>query len=210
MDEEARMTNIREIENANSECIKSIVTLHKKAFPSFFLTRLGAPFLRVLYSGYMEDDESGIIVAEDENTIVGFIAYSNDYPRFYKELIKNRLLKFAICSAMAAIRHPSFTKRLLGALKKSESVVKEERYVELASICVDPEFESKGIGSALIGYLKKNVDFNIYRYINLETDADGNDAVNSFYVKNGFHLERVYTTPEGRRMNEYRFTLKEY
>ena len=158
-----------------------------------------------LYTGYMEDKNSGIIVAEENEKLVGFIAYSNDYPRFYKDLIKNHLPKFALCSLGAAIRHPAFIKRLLGAFKKSESVVKNERYVELASICVDPEIGSRGVGSTLMDYLKSIVDFNKYAYINLETDADGNDGVNKFYVKNGFKLEREFVTPEGRRMNEYRF-----
>lgn len=199
------MAEIHELETASSEYIKAIAELHKKAFPSFFLTQLGVPFLRTLYSGYMEDKDSGIIVAEEEGKLVGFIAYSNDYPRFYKGLIKNHLIKFAFCSVGAAIRHPSFIKRLLGAFKKSESVVKTERYVELASICVDPEMESRGVGSSLIDYLKSIVDFNKYAYINLETDADGNDGVNRFYVKNGFKLEREFITAEGRRMSEYRF-----
>ena len=199
------MAEIHELETANSEYIKAIAELHKKAFPSFFLTQLGVPFLRTLYSGYMEDKDSGIIVAEEGGKLIGFIAYSNDYSRFYKGLIKNHLIKFACCSVGAAVRHPSFIKRLLGAFKKSESVVKTERYVELASICVDPEIESRGVGSALIDYLKRIVDFNKYTFINLETDADGNDSVNRFYVKNGFKLERQFTTAEGRRMNEYRF-----
>lgn len=199
------MAEIHELEMASSEYIKAIAELHKKAFPSFFLTQLGVPFLRTLYSGYMEDKDSGIIAAEEKGKLVGFVAYSNDYPRFYKGLIKNHLVKFAFCSIGAALRHPSFIKRLLGAFKKSESVVKTERYVELASICVDPEIESKGVGSQLIDYLKDIVDFNKYAYINLETDADGNDGVNRFYMKNSFVLEREFVTAEGRRMNEYRF-----
>lgn len=199
------MAEIRELNSACSDYIKSIAELHKKAFPTFFLTQLGIPFLRTLYNGYMEDKDSGIIVAEDKGKLVGFIAYSNDYPRFYKGLIKHHLLKFAFCSLGAAIRHPSFIKRLLGAFRKSESVVKMERYVELASICVDPESENRGTGSLLIDYLKSIVDFDTYAYINLETDADGNDGVNKFYVKNDFRLERQFVTAEGRRMNEYRF-----
>ena len=170
------MPEIRELQTASSDYIKTIAELHIKAFPTFFLTQLGVSFLRTLYSGYMEDKDSGIIVAEENGKMVGFIAYSNDYPRFYKGLIKHHLIKFAFCSLGAAIRHPSFIKRLLGAFKKSESVVKTERYVELASICVDPEIESKGIGSQLIDYLKNIVDFDTYAYINLETDADGNDG----------------------------------
>lgn len=203
--EERQMINIKELQTVSSDYIRSISELHKRAFPKFFLTQLGVPFLQTLYTGYMEDKDSGIIVAEDEGKLVGFIAYSNDYPRFYKGLIKNHLMKFAFCSFGAAIRHPSFIKRILGAFKKSGSVVKEEKYVELASICVDPEMKNRGLGLKLIDYLKSTVDFNTYAYINLETDADENDSVNKFYAKNNFKLETTFTTAEGRRMNEYRY-----
>ena len=199
------MFQIRELEQKDRNLIPSLALLHKAAFPSFFLTQLGIPFLKTLYTGYLEDAESGIIVAEEDNRVIGLIAYSKDYPKFYKGLIKHHIIKFAFCSLGAAIRHPSFIKRLLGAFKKSESVVKTERYVELASIGVDPNCKSKGIGSALISYLKKQIDFSKFAYINLETDAVDNDAANRFYVKNGFILEREFTTAEGRKMNEYRF-----
>ena len=199
------MVEIHELHNVNHKYTKTIAELHIKAFPSFFLTQLGSSFLQTLYNGYIEDKESGIIVAEDDGKTVGFIAYSKDYPQFFKGLMKHHLIKFALCSLGAAIRRPTFIKRLFGAFKKSESVVKNERYVELASICVDPSIEGKGLGSKLVDYLKSIVDFNTYSYINLETDADGNDGVNKFYVKNGFTLERQFVTSEGRRMNEYRF-----
>lgn len=186
--------------------IDRIARLHIKAFPDFFLTQLGRGFLRTLYQGYLEDENSGIIVAEDEKgRLLGFIAYSRDYSNFYKGLIKHHILEFGAGAAGAALRHPSFTKRLLGAFKKSDEVVKTEKYVELASIGVNPKVTGKGIGSKLIDFLKEHTDFNKYAYINLETDADNNDAANEFYKKNGFVLSREYTTPEGRRMNEYHY-----
>ncbi len=199
------MVSIKELKRADQRTIQTIAELHKRAFPSFFLTQLGIPFLMTLYTGYMEDKESGIIVAESKGKIIGFIAYSKDYSRFYKGLIKNHLIKFAFCSLGAAIKHPSFIKRLLGAFKKSDSVVKKEKYVELSSICVDPRIESRGLGSKLIDHLKGVVDYSTFAYINLETDADDNEGANHFYIKNGFNLARTFTTAEGRRMNEYRY-----
>ncbi len=199
------MVSIKELKSADYKTIQTIAELHKRAFPTFFLTQLGIPFLKTLYASYVEDKNSGIIVSECKGRIVGFIAYSKDYSSFYKGLIKNHLFKFAFCSLSAVIRHPSFIKRLLGAFKKSDSVVKEEKYVELSSICVDPLIENKGLGSKLIDYLKTIVDFNTYAYINLETDAEDNEGANHFYVKNGFKLARTFTTAEGRNMNEYRY-----
>ena len=190
----------------DSNKARTIAQIHQVAFPDFFLTQLGISFLTTLYKGYIEDQLSGLIVAENENNeqILGFIAYSEDYSRFYSELKRKHLLKFAICSLGAAIRHPSFIKRLLGAFKKSEAVKRPEKYVELASIGVLKSVQGEGIGKKLIDYLVSNVDFQKYDYINLETDAVNNDKVNSFYKNNGFKLHREYTTAEGRLMNEYR------
>lgn len=203
------MAIIRELKTIERDYIIDLAELHKRAFPSFFLTQLGRSFLCTLYTGYMEDENSGIIVAEDNERLIGFIAYSNDYPKFFKSLIKHHLIEFIFCSVGAAIRHPSYCKRLMGAFKKSESVIKEERYVELASICTDPKFANRGIGTKLIDFLKKCVDFEKYAYINLETDADNNEKANKFYIKNGFVLEGTYITAEGRKMNEYRFRKKD-
>lgn len=199
------MITIRSMTAEEKNKIRRLSRLHIRAFPDFFLTQLGVNFLDALYEGYLEDEESGIIIAEYNGKPAGFIAYSKDYPRFYKELMKHHLLRFAVCSMGAAIRHPSFIKRLLGAFKKSDSVVKNEKYVELASICVDPRLGKHGIGSKLIDHLKGMVDFNEYAYINLETDAVDNDAVNRFYINNGFVLAGSYFSAEGRKMNEYRF-----
>lgn len=191
----------------SSDKAKRIAEIHKAAFPDFFLTQLGKSFLTTLYQGYIEDAESGILVAVSRSSkqIVGFIAYSNDYSRFYSELKKNHLLKFALGAAMAALRQPSCIKRLFRALKKGDEVKKVEKYVELASIGVYPQKQGEGIGGKLMDYFISTVDFKKYAYINLETDAVNNEAVNLFYQKKGFKLSRQYVTAEGRRMNEYHF-----
>lgn len=82
---------------------------------------------------------------------------------------------------------------------------REEKYVELSSIGVDPNIKSKGIGSLLIDSLKRKVDFTKFAYINLETDAVDNEGAIHFYEKNGFVRERMFETDEGRKMYEYRF-----
>ena len=194
--------------NISKEYIDTIAKLHMKAFPDFFLTKLGINFLKTLYIGYLEDPNSGMIVVSDDGIIVGFTAYSKEYPQFFKGLIKKHIIKFGMCSAIAAIKHPSFAGRLFGAFKKSDSVTKQEPYVELASICVAPDAARMGIGSMMIKYLIENTDFSKYDYINLETDAENNDSVNEFYKKNGFQLVRQYITSENRKMNEYRYGVK--
>ena len=94
--------SVNELNTTEKAIIHSIAKLHILAFPEFFLTQLGVRFLETLYRGYVEDEDSGIIVAEEKGEIVGFIAYSKDYPDFYNGLIKRHLIKFAFCSLIAS------------------------------------------------------------------------------------------------------------
>ncbi|HFU4056163.1 TPA: GNAT family N-acetyltransferase, partial [Streptococcus suis] len=80
--------------------------------------------------------------------------------------------------------------------------------VELSSIGVHPDYTNHGLGSILITEFVKRQNFSEINYIRLTTDAINNEAANAFYIKNGFQLYSTYFTPEGRKMNEYRYKGK--
>lgn len=185
--------------------VNEVVKIHMATFQGFFLTFLGKGFLKQLYLGYIKHDESNLIVAKDENEILGFIAYSSDISDLYKFLIKKKIILFAWYSLIAFIKKPKILFRLISAFSKSEEVKRDEKYIELASIGVKPDQKGKGLGTAMVAYLKEKIDFNTYKYISLETDAENNENVNKFYKKNGFVLARTYKTKQGRKMNEYRY-----
>ena len=186
------------------DVIKKVVEIHIKTFNGFFLTFMGKGFLRQMYSSYAQYDDAGLLVAYEDDTPVGFLAYSSDMSGLYKYMIKRKLIPFAWYSLCAFFRKPIVFMRLLRAFLKPSEAKRNEKYVELASIGVSPECKSKGVGSALISELRRITDFNMYRYITLETDAVNNEIANNFYKKNGFELYREYKTREGRKMNEYR------
>lgn len=189
--------------------VNEVVDIHMQSFTGFFLTFLGKGFLRQLYKGFIEHENSGILVAIEENKIVGFLAYSGDLSGFYKYLIKRHFISLGWYAGIAFIRKPKIFLRLIRAFEYSNEAKRKEKYVELSSIGVSPEKEKKGVGSNLIGALKSKVNVGKYQYIKLETDARNNEAANGFYRKNGFVLDHEYVTREGRRMNEYRFYLSE-
>lgn len=167
---------------------------------------MGKGFLRQMYLSYCEHDMSELLVACDENgETLGFLAWSSDMSGLYKYMIKKRLVPFAWYSLGAFFRKPKVFMRLVRAFLKPGESTREEAYVELASIGVNPEIKSRGVGSSLIDSLKERVDFSKYAYITLETDADNNEGANHFYQKNGFSLVRNFKTREGRSMNEYRY-----
>lgn len=199
------MMRIRKIGDTEKDTINDIVSIHLNTFTGFFLTFLGRGFLNLMYRSYAEYNDSGILVAFEEEKPVGFLAYSGDLNGLYKYMIKKRLILFAWYSLGAFFRKPTVFMRLVRAFLKPSESKREEKYVELASIGVAPNVKSKGIGSQLIDALKAQVDFEKYAYITLETDAVNNEGANLFYKKNGFILEREFETNEGRKMFEYRY-----
>ena len=199
------MVTIREVKSDEKKIIEEIVTIHLNTFTGFFLTFMGHGFLKQMYQSYCEHAESGLLVAEEDGKSMGFLAYSSDFSGLYKFMIKTRLVQFAWYSIGAFFRRPSAFLHIIKAFLKPSEVIRKEKYVELSSIGVAPNTKSKGIGSLLIGKLKKQVDFEKYAYITLETDAINNEDVIHFYEKNGFVRERMFETGEGRKMYEYRF-----
>lgn len=199
------MVTIREVKSNEKELINEIVTIHLNTFTGFFLTFMGRGFLKQMYQSYCDYDESGLLVAEEGGKALGFLAFSSNFSGLYKFMIKTRLIQFGWYSIGAFFRRPSAFMHIISAFLKPGEAKREEKYVELSSIGVDPNVKSKGIGSKLIDVLKDNVDFNKFAYINLETDAVDNEGAIHFYEKNGFVRERMFETDEGRKMYEYRF-----
>ena len=197
---------LRKVTSNEKSVVADVANIHLLTFRGFFLTFLGRGFLIQLYRSFCEHKSSDLLVAFNEDGHpVGFLAYSANISDLYKYMLKKRFLQFGWYSFCACIRRPTAFCRLLRALFKSGEVKRTEKYVELASIGVSPKAKNRGIGSMLIDALKSETDFSEYAYISLDTDAKNNDAANAFYRKNGFVLERVFVTREGREMNEYRY-----
>ena len=196
---------IRTVEKTDKKIIDDIVDIHLATFEGFFLTFMGRGFLRQMYLSYTQHDKSEILAAFDGDKVVGFLAFSCDMSGLYKFMIKHHLIQFAWYSLGAFLRKPKVFMRLVRAFLKPGEASREEEYIELASIGVDPTVKSKGVGSQLIDALKAKVDFDKFAYITLETDAVNNEGANHFYKKNGFVIEREFETNEGRKMFEYRY-----
>lgn len=206
MDDKYSTLIIRDNSTYDGNIIDQVVDIHMKTFSGFFLTFLGRGFLKQLYKGFCSHEQSGVLVAELDDYVVGFLAYSEDLGDFYKYLIKRSWLPFTWYSIGAVIRKPSAITKLIRAFLKPGESERKDKYIALSSIGVLPEAKNQHVGSRLIDGLKKNFDSEQFDYIKLETDAVNNDDVNAFYVSNGFSIDHEYTTPEGRRMNEYRWS----
>lgn len=196
---------IRPAERNDANLISLVTSIHLSAFPGFFLTFMGRDFLETMYMSYVEHEPSGILLAEDDRGLLGFLSYSGDFSGLYKFMLRKHFFAFGWYSFCAFLRKPGCFIRLLRAFLKPGEAKREENYLELSSIGVDPRYQNEGVGTGLISALIELADFSVFSYITLETDGKDNDKANAFYRKNGFALERKYTTSEGRDMNEYRY-----
>jgi ribosomal protein S18 acetylase RimI-like enzyme len=199
------MLEIRDASFDEKQVIDRVADIHISTFQGFFLTFMGKGFLKQLYLSFCKHPESGLLVATEDGNTVGFLAYSGNYSGLFKYMIKTRLIPFAWYSAGAFFRKPKVFMHLVRAFLKPRETKRNEKYVELSSIGIDPNNKGKGIGTKLVYALKQKVDFQKYEYITLETDAIDNETAIHFYEKNGFIRERSIETNEGRKMYEYRY-----
>jgi len=188
--------------------LDSLVAIHNAAFPGFFLTFLGADFLKLLYASIHSDAEGHVFVAESDNHLVGFVAGVRNQGRFFRRLIRRRAIAFAVASLPAVIRKPGVVGRLFRALGRPAAATQSASAACLMSLAVQPQSAARGIGSQLIEAFCERLRKDGIAAVALTTDRDGNPNTNAFYQKRGFALTRQFTTREGRAMNEYVRTLR--
>ena len=196
--------NGRNVREARTDDLSGIVTIHQKAFRQFFLTRLGAKFLR-LYYGLVLDYESGIVLVGERNgSLSGFVCGFLNPAEFYRLMWRKRG-SFVLPALPALIRQPSLAAKVLHGVQRiqTSAASSDPRACELSSIAVAPEVSGNGQGKALMRAFLARARSMDAECVYLTTDADGNDAVNAFYREVGFQPTRRFLQRKGRWMNEY-------
>jgi len=196
-----RGTVVRE---ANATDLPGIVKIHQKAFSQFFLTQLGADFLRKYYALVLNYRAGIIVVSEGQSALEGFACGFMDPAEFY-QLMWRRRGSFVRPVVSALVRHPSLAAKVLSGVHRIQAPESEwpARSCELSSIAVAPETTGNGLGKTLMRAFLAQARSMQAHCVYLTTDADGNDAVNAFYRDVGFKPTRRFLQRKGRWMNEY-------
>jgi glycosyltransferase involved in cell wall biosynthesis/ribosomal protein S18 acetylase RimI-like enzyme len=192
------------VRQATQRDLPMIVAIHQKAFGRFFLTRLGPEFLRRYYNLVLEYSAGILLVSEGPDGLQGFTCGFLDPAKFYRSLWRARQA-FALPVLLAVLRHPSLIGKVISAVRRIQSTGADlpPRSCELSSIAVTPGISGNGVGRALIEAFLARAQALDADSVYLTTDADGNDAVNSFYRNIGFQHTRKFLQGEERWMNEY-------
>ena len=188
--------------------VKDVVDVHLASFPGFFLSFLGARFLFLFYSGICIAPEGiAFVYLNDAGASAGFVAGTSNPGGFYSRLLKRDWLKFTLASIIPVLKKPSAILRIARAVSHPSDNPIGDDVAGLFSIGVLPELQGTGAGKKLVQAFLNEAKQRGCKRVFLTTDRDNNEAVNSFYEKLGFDVERQYVTPEGRRMNEYWINL---
>jgi ribosomal protein S18 acetylase RimI-like enzyme len=184
--------------------VRDLARLHRKAFPDFFLSTLGEPFLVQFYGGFLQDETAISVVARDEDGMrLGAVVGTTEPSGFFGRLVKHHWPGFALASTRAVLHNPGAASRLVRALRYRGEAPAGEKGALLSSICVDPAAQGGGIGRLLVDEWTRVAAAKGAHVAFLTTDAIGNDAVNGFYKARGWRLTDSYQTHEGRSMNRY-------
>jgi ribosomal protein S18 acetylase RimI-like enzyme len=183
--------------------VSSVVDVHLASFTGFFLSGMGAPFLRKLYLSVLKDRARIALVYESEGAVVGFVAGVTDPRDYFRKTLEQGWLGFALASIPKMLKRPAVALQLLRRLETQRRASFEEGHALLMSIGVGPGEQGKGIGEKLVAAFLREAKSRGCSGVFLNTDAVNNDPVNRFYVRVGFRLSKTYTTSEKRRLNEY-------
>lgn len=200
------------IRQAEATDIHSIVRMHGRAFPGFFMTALGPSWLRAYYMMVREYPKGVLLVGESAGQEVGFVAGFIDPSDFYSRL-RARRLRLAFACAVGVLRSPYLVLRLLRTAGQLEgrsdtSTMRSAGVAELSSVAIDPRWRGRGYGRELIGAFVQTARVRGALEVRLTTDARDNDQVNGIYSSAGFRLTRCFEKTKGRLVNEYVYDLE--
>jgi ribosomal protein S18 acetylase RimI-like enzyme len=184
--------------------VDRVVEVHLASFQGFFLNFLGSRFLSLYYSGICSSPEGiALIHANEDGIPVGFVVGASDPRGFYSKLLKRDWMRFSFASLGPIFKKPTAIVRIARSFFHPSKNPVGDDTAGLFSIAVMPYLQQSGIGEKLVQGFFDEADRRGCTRVYLTTDRDNNDAVNAFYLKLGFKIERQYVTPEGRKMNEY-------
>jgi len=188
--------------------VHQTVAVHLVSFKGFFLSLLGARFLSLFYAGICRSPEGiAYVYLNEQGKLSGFVAGTSNPRGFYSRLLKRQWFKFAMAAFLPVLRKPSILNRVARAIFYPSRNPFGDDVAGLFSIGVLPELQGTGAGKFLVNAFLDEARDRGCKRVFLTTDRDDNELVNHFYKKLGFVVEREYTTPEGRNMNEYWITL---
>lgn len=169
---------------ANKDDCLEAAKLHAQEIKWGFLSELGERFLYYFYLTMINSPNAFLIIAEDNNLIVGFISGCTDLKRFYREFAKKYTLRILPLLFKKFFSINSL-KKIFETRKYTKERKKDLPEAELISIAVSSQFQGKGLGRELLNKFFSEMKKRGAKLIKVIVGEKLSRAIR-FYEKNGF------------------------
>jgi len=174
----------RKLESRHAD---QVARLHIQGINTGFISSLGIGFVTALYEAIVEDDNSFGFVAEENDKVLGFVAFTTNINKLYKSVILKKGWRFALLLAGKMFSLKRIKKVFETLFYPSRTKKMNLPSAELLSIVVADERQGKGLGLQLLqkglaGCAKRGID-----KVKVLVGAD-NKPANELYQKCGFEL----------------------
>lgn len=195
------------IELMGEEHISEVVKLHIENFPTDFSGFPGEKLLTLYYVAIIHGSGAVGYVLTVDKQMIGYVCGVWDAKRLNTFLYRQHGVALIFWSFFQIIVTPKWVKSLIIRFSSQpENQVSLTGY-ELRPIVINPAVRSKGYGSILTNYLKKDAQKRGFDRIYLVVE-NGNHRAQDFYLKNGFYFVK-YSELQGKKMVVFESSVAE-
>lgn len=169
---------------ANKNDCFQVAKLHVQEIRWGFLSELGEKFLYYFYKTMINSQNAFLIVAQQDNSVIGFVSGCLDLKKFYKELTKKHTFRVSPVLFKKFFNINSL-KKIFESRKYTKQKEKDLPEAELLSIALAKSFQGSGMAQKLLdGFISEMRKRNINQF-KVIVGEKLNQAI-QFYEKTGF------------------------
>lgn len=194
--------NLR-IRKADPINARGCALIHQQEIPTGFLSQLGIPFLKLLYTAMIRSRKViCLVVADESDQVVGFVCGCSHVGKFYKEFFAKHGLK-ALLILLPKLLEPAVFRKVIETVKyEGNGDASELPQAELLAIAVRPHVRGIAVAQKLTEALFNECQEREIQNIKVVVGA-GNIRANRFYEKVGFELHSNTSVHESEVSNVY-------
>lgn len=131
-----------------NDCFQ-VARIHCQEIKWGFLSQLGEKFLYYFYEAMTDSPNAFLIIAKNNNSVIGFISGCTDLKKFYQEFVRKYILKVSLI-LLKRILNLRVIKKIFEIMKYSKQNKENLPEAELLSIAVSKEFQGSGVAQKLL------------------------------------------------------------
>ena len=195
--------------SSNHKYFTQCSEIHSREIPNGFLPTLGLKFLSSLYEQFSKSKYSFLLLAIEDDRVVGFIVISLHTKSFFINYLKSKIIwdlyripikifgKVFFMKSLEVLKYP-FSKK-----SSNEDFISN---TEIFNFCVDSRFQSKGVGQLLFYHAIKELNKNKIKIIKIVTGKSQLGA-QRFYEKSGAILSHKIRIHDGEYSVVYKYLI---